>query len=398
MQKRQLIIIGSALGIVFLTIALSSFLSGQKEEPEIRKPPRVKKYVETKKVRYSDVKTEVSAYGRVKTAQSLDLLSEVAGRMYEGSVRLKAGQSFSKGTLLFYVDDTEADLTLKSQKSNFLRDLAAIMPDLKIDFNDNYDAWNKYFTELEVGKTFPELPKVKSDKEKTFLATKGIYSSYYTIKSAEARLKKHRYYAPFDGSISDVVVESGSFINPGTRIGKIIRSGLHELQVAVETEDVPWIKKGEVSTIYSDESQLVWKGEVTRISDFVNQNTQSVDVFITIQPNGSKIYDGQFMRANVPARTVQDGMVIPRNIIYNGSEVFVLQDTLLKVHKVNIYRTDEEIAIIGGLEEGLDLVVEPLIGAHNDMVAFSAEQRDIDLEGTNTSFQDGEADNRTKKN
>ncbi len=45
------------------------------------------------------------AFGRVQTAQSLDLLSEVSGRMFEGQVRLKEGQNFRKGTLLFYIDD-----------------------------------------------------------------------------------------------------------------------------------------------------------------------------------------------------------------------------------------------------------------------------------------------------
>lgn len=380
MEKRQFIIIIIAIGVLVASYAVSGWLGSLKEEPVVRKPPAIKKFVETAPVIYTNLKTDVISYGRVENAQSLDLISEVSGRMTQGSVRLKEGQRFSKGDLLFYIDDEEASLNLKAQKSNFLRDLAGILPDFKVDFNSNYEVWKAYFNKLDTDKKFPSLPETKSEKEKTFLATKGIYSTYYTIKSAESRLQKHRYYAPFSGSLMEVAMQSGSYVNQGTRIGKILRTGVHELKVSVETKDIPWIQVGSPVQIYSEESQQGWDGEVTRISDYVNQNTQSVDVFVSIFSNGQKIYDGQFFKASVPARTIQNGMIMPRNAIYNGSEVFVLEDSLLKVRDINIVRLSEEVAIFNGLSEGEELVVEPLLGAFNNMKAFKKENKEFDLE------------------
>lgn len=380
MNKRQWIILGSTLGVLVVAIGLQSFFASQKEEPEIKKAPVIKKYVTTTPVTYEDIATHVVGYGRVQNAHTLDLLSEVSGRMYEGQVRLKQGERFRKGNLLFYIDDTEEKLTLKSQKSNFLRDIASILPDLKVDHPDNFAAWETYFAAIDIEEDLPELPKTVSEKEKTFLATQGIYSTFYTIKSAEARLKKFRYYAPFDGSISEIVVESGAFINPGTRIGTILRSGVHELRVSVETRDIPWIQLGAPVEVYSEETQQSWRGEVVRISDYVNQNTQSVDVFVAIQPGRQKIYDGQFIQAAIPARIIKDGMLIPRNVLYDGNEVFVVEDTLLKVKKVNVHRLTEESAIISGLEDSSDLIIEPLVNAHNNLVVYKREKKDIDLE------------------
>ena len=379
MEKRQIIIVSVAVGIIAISFLGSNYLASLKTETEVRKAPQVKKYVETKPVSYSDLKTHVISYGRIENAQSLDLIAEVSGRMTQG-IRLKPGQNFSKGQLLFSIDNEEASLTLKAQKSNFLRDLAGILPDLKIDFSDNYDAWSTYFNALDIDKKFQEMPKPKTEKEKTFLATKGIYSSFYSIKSAEARLEKHRYYAPFSGSIMEVAMQSGSFVNAGTRIGKILRSGDHEMKVAIETRDIPWIQVGAPVEIYSQESQQYWKGSVSRISDHVNQNTQSVDAFVTIYPNGQKIYDGQFFQASIPARTIKDGMIMPRNAIYNGSEVFVLEDSAIRRKEINIIRLSEEEAIFNGLDKGELLVVEPLLGAYNNMKAFKKESKDIDLE------------------
>ena len=377
MQLRQIIIV---IAILAGSVGITAFLASQKEPPEEKKVPVSNRYVKTTPVTYSDIETSVVAFGRVETAQSLDLLSEVGGRMHEGNIRLKEGQNFRKGTLLFYIDDEEATLNLKSQKSNFLRDLAAILPDLKIDFTDAYDNWQAYFSAVNIDKTLPELPETGTEKEKTFLATKGIYSAYYNIKSAESRLKKHRYHAPFDGSISEVAMETGAFVNPGTRIGKVIRAGAHELKVSVETKDIAWIQEGAEAQIYSDETQQYWTGTVLRISDFINQNTQSVDVFLAIQPGSQRIYDGQFLQAAIPSRVIKDGMMMPRSAIYNGSEVFVLEDTLLKVKQVQVVRLQKESAIFTGLEAGADLVVEPLINAHNNMPARKLEEKDIDLE------------------
>ncbi len=377
MKKRQIYILGAAILLVASAVLLNQFFASQKEEPDTKRPPEVKKYVRTNAVHYEDVPTNVLAFGRVQSSQYLDLLSEVSGRMYEGQARLKEGTRFQKGTLLFYIDDTEAALTLKSQKSNFLRDMASIMPDMRIDFADNYAQWEAYFNSLDISSDLSELPKVKNEKERTFLATKGIYSTFYTIKSAEVRLKKHRYYAPFDGSISEVVVESGAFINPGTRIGRILRTGLLELRVAVETKDIAWVQLGAPVEIYSDETQQAWEGEVTRISDFVNQNTQSVDVFVSLEQGRQKIYDGQFLQAAIPARTIKDGMIIPRGVLYNGNEVFVLEDSLLKRKTVTIHRVMENEAIFSGLQVGEELVVEPLINAHNNMKAFKLEEPEV---------------------
>ncbi len=388
MNKRQLIIILSGTGIITVAFMLAGFFAGQKEESKFEKTKVVKKYVDTKRVAYESVETQVITYGRVETAQFLDLLSEVSGRMFQGKVRLKEGQSFRKGTLLFYIEDDEALLNLKSEKSNFLRDIAGILPDLKVDFNDNFNAWKSYFNVLDIDKNFPDLPKATSEKEKTFLATKGVYSSFYSIKGMEVRLSKHRYYAPFDGSITEVNLQSGSFVNSGAKIGRVIRAGVHELKVAVETKDIPWIQTGAPVRIYSDEAQLYWDGNVIRISDYVNQNTQSVDLFIAIKPNGQKIYDGQFFQAAIPARTITDGMIMPRNALYGGNEVFVLQDSLLKVQHINVLRLTEEDAIFNGLDEGVDLVVEPLINAHNNMKAFKRNVRDIDMETKESEKKD----------
>ena len=381
MKLRQVIIVGIGLTILFGSFILSGALSSMKEPPEVKTPEEIKKYVKTEKVKYTSIPTEVMAFGRVKTAESLDLIAEVSGRMSANTISLKEGQRFNRGALLYKIDDREARLNLQSQKSNFLKELVAILPDIKIDFSDNYEAWSKYFSEIDINKPLPELPAYKNDKEKTFLATKNIFSSFYTIKSAEVNLNKYSFYAPFGGVISQVDLQSGSYVNPGNKIGTILRSDKLEMKVDVSVSDIDWVELGSQAQVVT-ESGRVWEGKVARIGEFVNQNTQSIDVFIAINSDKDrKIYDGEYLRSIIPGREVESGMLMPRSAIFDGNKVFVLQDSLLKVHEIDIHKLNSESVVFSGLKEGSELLVEQLINAHNNMKAFKLEEKeDIDIE------------------
>ena len=89
MKLRQIIIIGSAVLIIGGSIGLSKFLTTLKEEPEEKKEAPIRKYVKTTKVEYTDINTKVVVFGRVKSAESLDLIAEISGIMTEGAITLK---------------------------------------------------------------------------------------------------------------------------------------------------------------------------------------------------------------------------------------------------------------------------------------------------------------------
>lgn len=349
-------------------------LVGMKEPPQKKKPLESKKYVRTQKVNYGDVQTEIIAFGRVASDQPLDVISEVSGRILKGDIRLKAGQNFQKGAVLFRVDDTEARLNLQSSKSNFLKSIASILADFKIDFPDRYPTWNDYFTQIEVEKPLPELPKVSSAKEKTYLATRDIFTQYYSIKSTEERLSKYRIVAPYSGSVAEVMLEEGSFTNVGGKVARIIRTDLLELKVPVEASDVQWITRSAAVEIVTENGMQSWKGNVSRIADVVNPNTQSIDVFISVYPNQYPIFDGLYMKAAIPGSIVKGAMEVPRNAVFNNNEVFTLeQDSILRVKQIKVHKINQETIVFSGLPEGAELVFEPLVNAYDGMKAQKLE-------------------------
>ena len=385
MKKRQLIIVGVSLLLILGSVALQNLFSGMKEEPEKKEIPVAKKYVKTQKVVYSDVPTFVIAHGRVEASDNLDLIAEKQGRMYQGAVRLKAGKKFKKGDLLFKIDDKEARFNLQSQKSTLLKDLAAILPDFRVDFPDSYQKWNAYFESIDLRKNLPDLPELSSNKEKTYLATKNIFSSFYSIKSSEEALTKFRLYAPFNGIISEVFLQSGSYVGPGSKIAKIHRTDSYEIKVAVETGDINWIQKGTKVQLGVENSDKRWFGKVVRIGELVNTNTQSIDVYIALDRNESGVHHGMYLRSVIPGEPIETAMEVPRGAVFNSNLAYIVKDSVLVEKQVNVLRTNTETVVINGLAAGDDLVYEPLINAHNGMKVYKlsdkeASDKDINLE------------------
>ncbi|MEN7547518.1 HlyD family efflux transporter periplasmic adaptor subunit [Rapidithrix thailandica] len=371
MNKRRLTILAVALGIIVGAYFLMGLLASMKEEPPKKVQVEPKKFVKTQPVQYSDTQTEIVAFGRVESAQQLDLVSEVSGRIISSKVPIKVGQNFRKGALLFTIDDPEERLKLKSSKSNFLKLLASILPDFKIDYPQSYNQWYEYFKSVELDQPLPDLPQVNSDAEKTYLATRDVFSTYYTIKSTEARHQKFNLYAPYNGSITEVFQEVGSVVSNGMRIARIIKTDHLELKVPVEANNIKWVRTGSKAFISTEDASQQWEGRIVRIGDVVNQNTQSIDVFIAIISGKYPIFDGLYLKATVPGSTVKESMVMPRNAVFNGNQVYVIeQDSILKVKEVDIHKINQETIVFSGLEPGADLVWEPLINAYNNMKAF----------------------------
>ena len=72
--------------------------------------------------------------------------------------------------------------------STLLLLLSEVLPDIKIDFNDNFKNWESYFKNFNVNKSVSELPESNSEKEKYYIVGRGIQSAYYKVRSLEERL------------------------------------------------------------------------------------------------------------------------------------------------------------------------------------------------------------------
>lgn len=345
----------------------SNFLASKKTLPPQRPKPPAINYVKVQEVIYKQTPVEIEVFGRVGSSQQINVVAEVGGRLDPGSINLKEGENFTKGQVLARINDNEQRLTLQSRKANFLNLFAAVIPDIKIDFPETYALWSDYYNKIDLNKELPMIPTEIPTKVKTFLASKGILSEYYSIKSLEENLKKYTILAPYTGSIVSVNLEIGSVVNPGANIATIIRTDKLELKVPVQQKDINYVTIGTKVEIVQEGGAKSWTGKVVRKADFIDPNTQSISVYIGIDDDAQDVYDGLYLKAIIPGKVIDEGMEIDRSVIRNKNEVFIVEDSVLKITPINIVKVSSNKAIINGLSEGDQIVIDAPSNASNNM-------------------------------
>jgi multidrug efflux pump subunit AcrA (membrane-fusion protein) len=105
-----------------------------------------------------------------------------------------------------------------------------------------------------------------------------------------------------------------------------------------------------------------WAGTVARKADYVDRNTQSVSVFISVNNNADDpLFEGQYLRASFEGEITGTAMEIPRRAVFNSNMVYVVHDGKLEKAEINILKINQQSLIFNGLEVGTYVVVEPLV-------------------------------------
>ena len=343
--------------------ALSELFVSMKPEQIKRPDVEMKRSVKVKTVNYSEITSPLSLPGgRAVSGNEVLLVAEASGKIEPGAVVLRKGTSFKKGQLLAEIYKDEAELALKAKKAKLLTTMTSLLPDIKVDFPDQLNVYETFFRAIDLDSDLPEMPVVKDEKLKVFLASQGVLTEYYDIKQDEKKLKRHTLYAPFDGTFTQVNYETGSYVNTGGQIAKMIRTDHVEIEVPVPNEDSEWIEIGDKVFIHSNLDDSSISGKVVRKSNFVEAETQSLSIFVQVdQADSDKVLPGQIYEVTFPGQKIANAMEIPRGAVFNSSTVYVVIDGELKKREINVIKRNETTLVFDGLPTGSKVVAEPLI-------------------------------------
>ncbi len=359
-----------SLSILAIAFAISGFLIKTKEQPKVDNAKQNTMYVKTDRVVLEETQSDMTYRGRVAAYDQISLAAEVTGRIMQGDVRFKTGESFKKNDVILYIYKEDVEASLKSGKSSFLQTLSIILPDLMVDYKVEYEKWNTFFQSVDPEKALPELPEINSNKEKVFLASNNVLASYYNLQQQEIQLSRYKIVAPFDGVFKSVNKEIGAVASPGSELASIIRSDKLEIIVPVFPVDLKWIEKGNEVEV-SDYKEIAQRAKVSRISQFVEEATQSVNVYLTYHANkGENFLEGEFVDVVFDGVEIS-GYELPREALVDEQYVYILEDDKLLKTPIKILRQLEDSYIISGLESSQTIVTESLASI-SDNVSYLA--------------------------
>ena len=354
MKRRGIVIIGFLL----ILFGVLHFSSGSPEKTKIEAPIKEKLvYVPVLEVDNKRRNFFLESYGQLNAGQTLDLAFEVSGKLKEGTLRLKSGVRFSKGQLLYEVDAEEARFALSARKSSFISVLVQVMPDIKMDYNDEFSTWESFMSSIDIKKPLPELPNAKSKKLNLLLNQRNIFAEYNNIKSQELRLEKHKYYAPFSGTVTDVYLEPGSIVNPGVRIASVLRTGDYELKIPIRMEDLSMYQQKGTVEVLDVSGNRVGTARLSRISDVVNRMTQSLDAFFSIEPvSGSSLFNGMYVHIKMNKESYDEVMALPFLAVKNNT-VRILKDGSIVEVPIEIVASFPDTLLVRGLKNKAQVLI-----------------------------------------
>ncbi len=357
---RRIILI--AIGVSLLIIAFiwsRSIANVEKEQTQAVE--KIEKVVFVDTVYNKKIPIVIPATGNLFAKDRLEIFAEVEGLFLNSARDFRPGQQFNRGELLLQINSSEYAASVQSARSNLYNLITSIMPDLRLDYPDSFSKWQTYLNSFETNKTTPPLPEPSSDQERYFITGRNITTTFFEIKNMEERLSKFNIRAPFNGIITEALVTKGSLIRPGQKLGEFINPAVYEMEVSVTNNFVDFLETGKKVLLTNLEKTREYDGTISRINARIDQNTQTVKVFVEVK--GEQLREGMFLEANLDAREEENAYILARKLLVNESQIYIVDEGKLNLLDVEfIYATEREV-VVKGIPDGTLILSDVLPGA-----------------------------------
>lgn len=362
---RKAISIMLAIALIAGTYLIAKNMIDNKKKPKSR-VNKIVKIVFTEEVLNTSTPIVITANGNLIAKNKIEIYSEVQGVLKTSSKEFKAGNTYRKGEIILRINNDEYYANLQAQKSNLFNSITSIMPDIRLDYPDEYQKWQSYLSSFDFEKVTPKLPEINSEKEKFFISGRNIYTTYYNVKNMEIRLKKYTITAPYSGVLTESLVNPGSLVRQGQKLGEFINPSVYEISVSIKSQYSEHLQVGKQVKINNLEKTKTWTGKVVRINGKVNTSTQTIEVFIQVKGKGLR--EGQYMEVALNGKAEENAYEVSRKLIVDNSNLFIVKDTILELIAIDLIYENENSVVVKGLPDGTLLLSKPVPGAHAGML------------------------------
>lgn len=346
--------------ISFIIVIISIFLgngliSMLKSFKKAKEPKTYRENVTMVEVDTLELKTntpKVYTTGRIQSTKKSEVNSEVKGKIKYINPLLKKGQKVKKGRLLFSIDNTPAMQSFLASKNSYYNTIASILPDIKLDYKEDYKLWETYYKKIMNEKFPSQVPEIDNLSEKAFITNRGVFQSYYNLKSEHENLKKYDIYAPYNGTVDQTYLYEGSIVNPGVKLFSIIGSGDLEAEFAISTSDAKQIHTGSLVTI--EHNNTVIKTKISRVGSYLDPTQQSIIVYAPVKNNNLR--DGAYVEGILHGNPIKSSAVVPRISITDNKLLTISKDSTISLTPIELINATKDSVLIKGPKTGTVII------------------------------------------
>ncbi|MFT5850979.1 MAG: RND family efflux transporter MFP subunit [Colwellia sp.] len=368
---KKLIILAVIIGVTLSLVALIYSNPPQSKRAKPSKAPQMT--VATKILAPQRYQVMVESFGTVKPRTQSILFGQVAGQITQVSGQFRDGGFFEKGDVLVQLDDRDYRSEVKVSQANLLSANQVLLEEQARVQQAEAD-WQRLGNGKVAGVLVLRQPQLESAKAK-------VLSAQAQLDKAKLSLERTQIVAPYAGRILKKQVDIGQVVTSNSQLATIFAVDYVEIRLPINNKDLSLINLPEVYRDIGEQgnkddvkisSDLIghqsWNGKIIRTESAIDE--QSQQLYVVAQINrpydattslGSPIKIGQYVTAQITGKELSNVLVIPSNVIYQGSYVYTVENGLLIRKEVLLgWQNGKESIVESGLVAGDELVLTSL--------------------------------------
>jgi len=311
--------------------------------------------VRTEIIRSEKVNDRIVAVGTVLPNEEVEIRSETSGKIEK--IFFDEGTRVHKGDVLIKIVDDELQAQLLRSKSRqaLAEQQSARAQDMLQQNLISQEEYDRAETDLDVAKAEAQLIAAQIDKA--------------TIR------------APFGGVIGLRYVSDGAYITPATRIATLQDDHQVKIDFSIPEKYAGVIKEGDKISFTTPGAPAPFTGMVYARESKIDAATRTLRVRALSANQDGALTAGAFANVEVVIKE-REALVIPSYALVpelKGQKIFLYKNGKAVAQSVEIgTRTEEQIEISGGVQEGDTLITSGVLQIRPGMSVRPAEQADAE--------------------
>lgn len=354
--------------IVFASVAAGVLINAR---PEVATasvaPPAL--LVDVAQAKRNPVTFSVQSQGSVAPRTQTTLVAEASGQIVEVSPAFVSGGFFRKDDVLVRIDPRNYESAVKRARAA----VARAETQLATETATARYAKEDYARLQRLNPNTAPPSALALRKPQLSAAMAELQSAQADLEKAEGDLDRTVIRAPYDGLVRQKIADVGQYVNVGSQLATTFAIDTAEVRLPITQNDLQYLDLSKLRAgLPLDailQSQLggetvSWSASITRSEGVFDADTRVLYLVAQVSdPYGlltgaevtqAPLMMGTFVSAEIAGRAGGDLFVIPRQSIYRGETIWLVEeDSTIRPARVDVVRADENYFYISdGLVEG----------------------------------------------
>lgn len=312
--------------------------------------------VQVEAVTARPVQFSIAAVGSVAAFETVAITARVAGAVEK--VSFQEGETAGPDQVLVEIEPERFRLALTSAKAALMRAEAA-----------QVDAEGSLARREAVNRDNPGLVRdedLQTARARVATVKADLEQAKTALAVAELNLRDALVRSPVAGVLQTRDVQTGQYVQPGTRLATVVRREPLLLRFRVPEGDAAYLKEGLPLTFSTGEGES-FSAVISLVGGAADLASRLVDVTARVDDaKRERLRPGAFAQVTVPVGASQDVPVIPQTAVRPSELGFVAfvvekrgeQETAVRtVLTLGLRTADGLVAVRSGLTSGQRLVV-----------------------------------------